>query len=106
MKNTGTVAGKEVVQLYVSAPKRPNGEFPKPLSELKAFAKTRALQPGESQVLTMTVHNRDLASYDEAVSLWVVDKGDYLLRLSSDVDTPHATLRYQVAKTLTFNTKL
>lgn len=106
VKNTGTVAGKEVVQLYVSAPKRPNGEFPKPLSELKAFAKTRALQPGESQVLTMTVHNRDLASYDEAASLWVVDKGDYLLRLSSDVDTPHATLRYQVAKTLTFNTKL
>ncbi len=106
VKNTGTIAGKEVVQLYVSAPKRPNDEFPKPLSELKTFSKTRALQPGESQVLTMTVHNRDLASYDEAASLWVVDKGDYLLRLSSDVDTPHATLRYQVAKTLTFNNKL
>ena len=103
VKNTGTVAGKEVVQLYVSAPK---GTLEKPASELKAFAKTKTLQPGESEVLTLTVNNRSLASYDENAKQWVTDKGEYLLRISSDVATPLATLRYTVAKTMTYNNKL
>ena len=99
VRNTGDVAGKEVVQLYVSAPK---GTLDKPASELKAFAKTRTLQPGESQVLTMTVANRDLASYDETAKQWVAEKGDYTLSLSTDVMTPRATLRYSMGKTMTF----
>ena len=103
VKNTGSVAGKEVVQLYVSAPK---GKLEKPASELKAFAKTRTLQPGEQQALTMTVDMRSLASYDEESQQWMAEKGDYLLRLSSDVETPRATLRYTLPKTQYFNNKL
>ena len=99
VKNTGNVAGKEVVQLYVSAPK---GMMEKPAQELKAFAKTRTLQPGEQQVLTMKVSDRELSSYDENSQQWVTDKGDYRINISSDVETPHATLRYNVPKTLKY----
>ena len=74
VKNTGDRAGKEVVQVYVTAPK---GQIEKPAKELKAFAKTRSLQPGESQTLTMTIASRDLASFSEAESQWVVDAGRY-----------------------------
>ena len=74
VKNTGKRAGKEIAQVYVAAPK---GQLEKPAKELKAFAKTRMLQPGESQVLTMTIARRDLASFDEAQSQWVVDAGTY-----------------------------
>ena len=103
VKNTGSRAGKEVVQLYVSAPK---GAMDKPESELKAFAKTRSLRPGESQTLTMTVPYRTLASYDENASQWVTDKGDYVLRLSQDVATPRVTLRHTVSQTKNYNNKL
>lgn len=75
VKNTGKAAGKEVVQLYVSAPG--NAAMEKPEKELKAFAKTRELQPGEAATVTLTVKAADLASYDEASSSWVVDAGNY-----------------------------
>ena len=75
VKNTGKAAGKEVVQLYVSAPD--NAGMNKPAKELKAFAKTRELNPGETATVTLKVNASDLASYDEVVSSWVVDAGNY-----------------------------
>ena len=81
IKNTGSVSGKEVAQVYVTAPK---GRLEKPAQELKAFAKTRELQPGESQTLTMTIPVRDLASFDEAGSQWLAEAGTYTFRIGSN----------------------
>lgn len=75
--NTGDRAGKEVVELYVTAPK---GSIDKPEQELKAFAKTGSLQPGESGTVRMTVAKSDLASFHEKGSAWVVDPGKYLFK--------------------------
>jgi beta-glucosidase len=80
VKNTGSVSGKEVAQVYVAAPK---GRLEKPSQELKAFAKTRELQPGESQILTMTIPVRDLASFDEANSQWLTEDGTYTFRIGA-----------------------
>ncbi|MDE6215017.1 beta-glucosidase [Bacteroides sp.] len=75
VKNTGKTAGREVVQLYVTAPDASGTN--KPEKELKAFAKTRELKPGESEVVTLKVNTADLASYEEASSSWVVAAGNY-----------------------------
>ena len=83
IKNTGKVAGKQVAQVYVTAPK---GAYEKPAKELKAFAKTHELKPGESQTLTMTIQKRDLASFDEANSQWKVDAGNYIFKIGDNVE--------------------
>ena len=88
VKNTGAVAGKEVAQVYVQAPK---GRLEKPAQELKAFAKTRSLQPGESQVLTMVIPVRDLASFDEAGSQWLTEAGTYTFRIGASCRDIKAT---------------
>jgi beta-glucosidase len=80
VKNTGKVAGKEVAQVYVTAPK---GSIEKPAQELKAFAKTRELQPGEQQVLTMQIPVRMLASFDEAGSQWLTEAGQYTFKIGA-----------------------
>ena len=72
--NTGDAPGREAVQLYVTAPK---GNMTKPQIELKAFGKTGELKPGESEKVTMTFTNYDLASFDEAQSAFVTDAGEY-----------------------------
>ena len=89
VKNTGSVAGKEVVQVYVQAPA---GKLEKPAQELKAFAKTRELKPGESQTLTMNLLLRDLASFDEAGSQWLTEAGTYTFRFGFSSRDIKATL--------------
>lgn len=78
--NTGSMPAKEVVQLYVSAPE---GTLDKPVRELKAYAKTKELEVGESQTLTLSVPTSDLASYDESLSAWVVDAGVYDFQIAT-----------------------
>lgn len=95
VKNTGKVAGKQVAQVYVTAPK---GAYEKPAKELKAFGKTRELKPGESQTLKMTLEKRDLASFDEANSQWKVDAGNYLFQVGTDVENIKGTATLKVAE--------
>ena len=90
VKNTGTREGKEVVELYVSAPD--NKAANKPAKELKAFAKTKALKAGESETITMTVKAADLASFDEAASAWVVAEGEYQFLVGASAQDIKATL--------------
>jgi len=75
--NSGVVAGKEVVQLYVHAPKSTPA---KPESELRAFAKTDLLTPGQSQTLPFTLTAADLAAYNTPVEAWQTDAGTYTAR--------------------------
>ena len=78
--NTGKRPGKEVAEVYVTAPK---GAIEKPAQELKAFAKTRTLQPGESQTLTMNIDKGDLASFNTKQSAWVADGGSYTFKVGA-----------------------
>jgi len=80
VKNTGKVAGKEVAQLYLSAP---DMEIEKPVQELKGFAKTKLLKPGESQQLSFELNERSLASFQSGISAWVADKGNYQIRIGA-----------------------
>ncbi len=94
VRNTGKIVGKEVVQLYVSAPD--NLRKNKPVKELKAFAKTAELQPDKETVVTMTVKAADLASYDETISAWVTDAGEYKLLIGASSQDIKATLNINV----------
>lgn len=96
VKNTGSVAGKEAVQLYVSAPA---GGLVKPDKELKAFAKTRELKPGESETLTMEVCAYTLASFNEDASQWETPAGTYTVKFGASVADIRASVPVQIKKT-------
>ena len=93
--NTGSVAGKEAVQVYVSAPA---GGLEKPARELKAFAKTKLLAPGESQTLTVKVSAYELASFNEAASAWEAPAGTYSVQFGASVADIRATAPFKMKK--------
>ena len=90
VKNNGSREGKEVVELYVSAPD--NKAANKPVKELKAYAKTKLLKPGESETVTLSVKAGELASFDEAASAWVVAEGEYQFLVAASAQDIKATL--------------
>lgn len=91
VKNTGKVAGKEIVQIYVSAP---DGGLIKPSEELKAFGKTKLLQPGESQTLTFTVDAYTLASFNEQASEWQTAAGKYTVKFAASATDVRASATF------------
>lgn len=104
--NTGDVAGREVVQLYIEPP----GAVDRPARELKGFAKTRLLQPGESQTVAFAVTSGDLAYYDTERAAWVAEAGSYTVAIgasSRDIrqrvsfDAPRERIVQQVTNLLT-----
>ena len=93
--NTGSVAGKESVQLYVTAPE---GGLVKPAYELKGFAKTKCLKPGEAEMLTITVDPYTLASFNEETSAWETAAGNYVVRFGASAADIRATGAFKLAK--------
>ncbi len=78
--NTGSAAGREIVQVYVSAP---DGKLEKPEEELKAFGKTKLLQPGAKETLSFTLTAYGISSFDDATSGWIVEPGTYTVKVGA-----------------------
>ena len=97
IENTGRVAGREVVQLYVSAPTQ---KLKKPASELRAFAKTRLLKPGESQTITFALTPRDLASFDPSRSSWIAEAGTYSINVGASSSDIKSSAKMELPKEL------
>ena len=95
IKNTGKVAGKEIAQVYVAAPA---GNIEKPSHELKGFAKTRELKPGEKQTLTIQIQKRELASFDEANSQWITEAGQYAFQIGASSRDIRATVNAKLTE--------
>jgi len=97
VKNTGKKEGKETVELYLHAP---DVEIEKPVQELKGFAKTRLLKPGESQELSFTLDARSLASFWTNISSWVAEKGTYEVRIGASSKDIRLTSGFTLPQTI------
>ena len=95
--NTGTSAGAEVVQVYVSAPQK---GLDKPYQELEGFAKTDVLDPGQSQEVTIEFKLAELASYSESRASWVLEGGDYIIRVGNSSRSTHVATKLNVSSTV------
>jgi len=101
VKNSGPVAGREVVQVYLSAPSE---KLDKPLSELVAFAKTELLEPGQNQTLSFELNPRDLASFDTASSSWVAEAGEYRVQIGASSKDIKQAGSFQLAEEIAVKT--
>ena len=97
VKNSGSVAGREVVQVYIGAP---SGKLKKPEETLAAYAKTKLLNPGESQTVSFTVETKDFASFDEATSSWIAEAGNYNLKVGASSTAIKQMANFKIAKEL------
>jgi len=104
VENTGDKAGKDVVQVYFSAPYY-DGGVEKSAIELAAYAKTKELAPGESQTLEISFATEDMASYDSVnEQAWVLDKGNYKIHVAHDVRTFEKSYDYMAAEKVVYKT--
>ncbi len=94
--NIGTVAGKEIVEIYLGAP---TTTLDKPIKELKAFGKTDLLAPGKKVKMSFTINKIDLASFNEAQSAWVADAGAYKIYVGASSKNIKLTTGFTLAKT-------
>jgi beta-glucosidase len=93
--NTGKCEGKEVVELFVTAPQ---GKLKKPAEELRSFAKTKILKPRESETVIMHFNTHDLASFDENASTWIAEKGDYKALFAASATDIRKTVKFNIGK--------
>ena len=102
VKNTGKRAGKDVVQLYFSAPYY-DGGIEKSAIELASYGKTKLLAPGKTDTLEISFAVKDMASYDsEAEEAWVLDSGEYQIKVAHDIRTFEETFTYTVDETVVY----
>ena len=95
IKNTGNVAGKDVVQLYISAPSK---EIEKPSEELRSFAKTNLLKPGEKQTIQFVIHSNDLTSFDTKSASWIAEAGKYIVKIGASSADMKQTATFELKK--------
>ena len=93
--NTGTTAGKEIAELYISAPGK---DMDKPEKELKAFGKTDLLQPGKKQTLSFTIDAASLASFDTKKSAWIAEPGTYAIKIGASSKNIKQTASFNLNK--------
>ena len=103
--NTGDVAGKEVVEAYVNPPYE-NGGIEKATANLVEYAKTGLLEPGESQTVTISFDDDDMASYDyEDARAYVLEAGDYAVSINSDSHTVIDEQTVSVPETIVYDSE-
>lgn len=97
VENTGAFAGREVVQVYVSAPV---SEMDMPEQELKGFQKTMLLAPGEKEDIKIRIPLRNLASYSENAGGYILSKGDYGVRIGTSSRDTKPVCKIRLEQTL------
>lgn len=95
VKNTGNIRGKEVVQLYLSAP---SNKMNKPIKELKGFAKTKLLEPGDSEIVNITLNKENLASFNAEQSAWIAEAGLYMIKIGNSCENIVLSSSFKVNK--------
>ncbi|MDQ0158351.1 glycoside hydrolase family 3 protein [Alkalibacillus salilacus] len=99
--NTGDVAGKDVVQVYYSPPYTPGG-IEKSAINLASFEKTKSLEPGESEVLTINYDTRDMASYDMENENYILENGTYEIKLGNNVHEINNTVDFELSEDIVY----